>query len=96
MSGRRKHIPQRTCVVCKQVASKRTLTRLVRQPDGRIQIDPGGKMPGRGAYICQNPDCWRTAAAGNVLERALGTVLTQEERAMIASRGTHLAPGAET
>ena len=31
---------------------KRELTRVVRTPDGRVVLDPTGKMPGRGAYLC--------------------------------------------
>ncbi len=85
MAARRKHVPQRTCVICRQVRSKRELIRLVRTPDAGVQIDPGGKMPGRGAYLCQNPACWEKAARTRILDKALRTTLTDEERGMIAS-----------
>lgn len=81
---RQKHIPQRTCIVCREVRSKRDLTRLVRTPEG-VQVDLEGKQAGRGAYLCDKPACWREAAQGQVLERALKTKLADEERAMIAA-----------
>ncbi|MBE9474717.1 MAG: YlxR family protein, partial [Chloroflexi bacterium] len=45
-----RHVPQRTCVGCREVHSKRSLVRVVRGPEG-IFIDPTGKMAGRGAYL---------------------------------------------
>jgi predicted RNA-binding protein YlxR (DUF448 family) len=47
---RGKHIPQRTCIGCREVLPKRNLIRVVRTPDG-IQVDLTGKAAGRGAYI---------------------------------------------
>jgi len=44
----RRHIPQRTCVGCRQVRAKRELIRIVRTPEGRVLIDPTGKKSGRG------------------------------------------------
>ena len=87
---RRKHIPHRTCVVCRTVDAKRALTRLVRTPDAGVQIDPTGKLPGRGAYLCDNPACWRRAAHDDVLGRALRTRLTDEEREKIAAYAARL------
>ena len=49
---RRKRIPQRTCVGCRDVGDKRQLVRLVRTPGGTVEIDDTGKRPGRGAYLC--------------------------------------------
>ncbi len=54
---RKKHVPQRLCVVCRQPADKRSLLRFVRQPEGQVELDPTGKMPGRGAYLCLRPEC---------------------------------------
>ena len=53
--------PQRTCVACRAVKDKRELTRIVREPDGKVAIDPRGKLAGRGAYICSNPVAGRPA-----------------------------------
>lgn len=79
---RRKHSPLRTCVICKEKRDKRTLTRLVRTPDG-VFIDPTGKQNGRGAYLCEAPVCWQAAASGSQLNQALRTTLTDEDRKRI-------------
>lgn len=42
---------------CRRVRTKRELVRIVRAPDGRALVDPVGSAPGRGAYICPEPDC---------------------------------------
>lgn len=77
--GKRKHVPVRTCVVCRTAQPKHTLTRLVRTPEG-VQIDTTGKQAGRGAYLCNAPECWEKAASTVVLARALRTTLTEEDR----------------
>lgn len=69
--GRSRHIPQRTCIVCRQSDAKRALIRLVRDTTGRVAIDPTGKRPGRGAYLCHDPACWAAAIKRRALERAL-------------------------
>jgi hypothetical protein len=68
---RLKHVPQRTCIVCRQTDAKRTLIRLVRTPDQRVVIDHTGKRNGRGAYLCHKPDCWHTALKRRSIQRAL-------------------------
>lgn len=75
---RRKHIPQRTCVGCREVLPKRELIRLVRQPEG-IHIDPTGKATGRGAYLHNRRSCWERGLSGS-LARALKTEPTPEDK----------------
>lgn len=83
-----RHVPQRTCVVCRQVRPKRELTRLVRISSGSVEIDMSGKIPGRGAYLCRDPRCWESGLGGRGLEYNLRTVITQEnwKRLMEQSR----------
>jgi len=69
--GRRKHVPQRTCIVCRQVQNKRELVRVVRTPDGQLVIDETGKQNGRGAYLCRQSACWQTVLKGQQLSKAL-------------------------
>lgn len=52
-----KKIPQRTCMGCNDKKDKKELIRIVKNKDGEINIDKTGKMPGRGAYICNNVEC---------------------------------------
>lgn len=63
--------PQRTCIACRQTAEKRQLIRLVRTPEGRVLVDETGKRSGRGAYLCADPACWRTALKERLIGRAL-------------------------
>ncbi len=70
-SPRPKHVPQRTCIACREKGDKRGLIRIVRSPDGEVAIDPTGKRNGRGAYLCHKPECWRKALDTPILARAL-------------------------
>ena len=73
-----KHIPQRTCVGCRTVMPKRQLIRIVRSPEG-VQVDPTGKLAGRGAYLHDRRSCWERGLKG-ALTRALKAELAAEER----------------
>ena len=72
-----KHIPQRTCVGCRTVLPKRSLLRLVRRPEG-VQVDPTGKLAGRGAYLHNRRSCWEKGLKGP-LAQALKITLTTED-----------------
>ena len=74
-----KTFPVRTCVICREKADKRTLTRVV-HTEGGVQVDPSGKLKGRGAYLCERESCWERAVTTDVLNKALRTVLTPEDR----------------
>lgn len=80
---RKRHIPQRTCVGCREVLPKRTLIRIVRDADG-IHIDSSGKAPGRGAYLHDRRACWESGLRGP-LARALKTELTPQARQALQS-----------
>src|SRR5215203_2998908 len=69
--SRPRHVPQRTCVACRQTGDKRGLVRIVRTPDAQVVIDLTGKRSGRGAYLCHTRACWDTALKRGVLARAL-------------------------
>jgi hypothetical protein len=83
-SPRRKHVPQRTCIACRQAEGKRSLTRLVRTETG-VEVDPTGKRAGRGAYLHPYRECWDLALRGNRLEQALRTKLSQDDRQRLAA-----------
>lgn len=76
-----KKVPQRTCVGCRQVLPKKTLTRIVRTLDG-VFVDRTGKMNGRGAYLHDQRSCWHAGLKGS-LANALKTTLTMEDRARL-------------
>jgi predicted RNA-binding protein YlxR (DUF448 family) len=73
-----KHVPQRTCVGCRETLAKRSLIRLVRSGEG-VVIDPSGKLPGRGAYLHNVHSCWEAGLKGS-LAHALKTELSEDDR----------------
>ena len=66
-----KKIPQRKCVGCGEMKSKKELIRVVRSPEGDISLDQTGKKAGRGAYVCPDKVCITKAYKGHRLEKAL-------------------------
>lgn len=71
-------VPQRTCVGCGEVRPKKELIRVVRTPEGAVELDPTGKRSGRGAYVCPDPQCLVSAVKKKALERSLGVSISQE------------------
>ncbi|MBC7234311.1 MAG: YlxR family protein [Chloroflexi bacterium] len=90
MKKRVRRQPQRTCIACRRIDSKRALVRLVRTPEGEVLIDLTGKRAGRGAYLCTNPRCWLTALEDGRIGRALKAELSTEERAHIRAYALEL------
>ena len=76
-TGKRRHIPQRTCIACREILPKRSLIRIVRSQQG-VVIDPTGKLAGRGAYLHQQRSCWEKGMKG-ALVTALKVELTPGE-----------------
>lgn len=73
-----KKIPQRQCLGCREMKSKRDLIRVVRSPQGEISLDFQGKKPGRGAYLCPDPQCLKRVRKSKALERALSLPIPDE------------------
>jgi len=69
MTGGRKQ-PQRTCLGCRQVKDQSELIRFVRSPDGEILADLKGRLPGRGAYLCNSRKCMEAAVTRQQFNRA--------------------------
>lgn len=90
---RMKHVPQRTCVGCREVLPKRKMVRIVRTSAG-VQIDPTGKLAGRGAYMHDRRECWERGLKG-ALAHALKISLTQEDRARLEEFMNNLPVEAE-
>ena len=68
----------RMCVGCREMKEKKSLIRVVRSPEGTVSLDPTGKKPGRGAYVCREGECLARAIKQRQLERQLQTELTEE------------------
>ena len=73
-----KKIPPRLCMGCRERRAKRVLIRVVRTPEGNVNLDFGGKMNGRGAYLCPNMDCLKKAIRSKSLERSLEVEIPED------------------
>ena len=74
-----KKIPMRQCLGCREMKPKKELVRVVRAPvkeengvqtGGEVSLDLTGRKPGRGAYVCRNPECLQKAQKARRFERA--------------------------
>lgn len=73
-----KKIPLRQCLGCREMKPKRELIRAVRSPEGEVSLDFKGRKPGRGAYVCPNPECLKRARKARALERAFSCQIPEE------------------
>ncbi len=92
-SPRRRHIPLRTCVACRTKTSKRQLLRIVAQPDNSIEVDPSGKLNGRGTYLC--PDCAANAHTihkGRIEHSLRTTIDTNRWQSLLTHIAQHKLP----
>ena len=91
---RPRHVPLRTCIACGTKGAKSQFLRVVRTPQGTLELDTVGKKPGRGAYLCRQPSCWEDGIKRKRLEHALKGPLSANERAMLAAQATALRSAA--
>ena len=73
-----KKIPQRQRMGCRERKEKREMIRVVRSPEGTVSLDFGGKLNGRGAYICPNPECLKRAVRSKALDRSLEVAIPED------------------
>ena len=85
-----KHIPERSCIACRSKKEQRDLIRLVCSKTG-VEIDPKGKAPGRGAYLCSKLECWESGIGQNRLDHALRTKISGENRKSLIEYARALA-----
>ena len=83
----------RMCVGCREMKEKRELIRIVRTPEGKAVIDPTGKMSGRGAYICRDPECLRRAIRQKQLDRQLEITINEEITGVLTAEMDKLSTG---
>ncbi|MGN1163098.1 MAG: RNase P modulator RnpM [Christensenellales bacterium] len=68
----------RMCLCCREMMDKKELKRVVKTPEGKIMLDLSGKMNGRGAYICQKPECLKKLKKQKVLNKAFSVQIDDE------------------
>ena len=73
-----KKIPQRQCMGCRERKAKRDMIRVVRCTDGSVNLDFGGKMNGRGAYVCPDAECLKKALRSKALDRSLEVTIPED------------------
>ena len=73
-----KKIPQRQCMGCRERKAKKEMIRVVRGTDGVVSLDFGGKLNGRGAYLCPDLECLKKAQKSKSLERSLEVPIPEE------------------
>ena len=65
----------RTCVGCGRKAPRQELVRFVARV-GRLEHDPTGRKPGRGAYTCRRRACFERATSRRAFARTLRRTVT--------------------
>ena len=70
--------PMRMCSGCGESKPKMELVRVVRSPEGEIQMDLTGKKPGRGAYLCRCAECLKKARKSHRIDRDLECTIPDE------------------
>ena len=73
-----KKIPMRMCLGCGEMKPKRELIRVVKSPEGEIALDRTGRLPGRGAYVCPDPECLKKARKTRRIERVFSSAIPDE------------------
>lgn len=68
---KQRKIPMRTCVVSREKCEKKDLIRVVRTPEGNVEIDVTGKKNGRGAYLKKDALIFEKAKKSKILDRIL-------------------------
>ncbi len=84
--------PQRMCVGCREMKPKKELLRVVKSPEGEIALDPTGKKPGRGAYVCFDVECLKKARKQKSLSRALDASIDEAVYEELAGKLEALCP----
>lgn len=73
-----KKIPMRKCVATGESLPKKELIRIVRTPEGNVEIDETGKKNGRGAYLKRSVEAVEIALKKKSLNRSLECVVPME------------------
>ncbi len=65
-----KKTPLRQCIGCGESKEKKSLIRIIKTPEGVIELDETGKKNGRGAYLCRSQDCFNKVMKSKGLDRS--------------------------
>ncbi|OGX60658.1 MAG: nucleic-acid-binding protein [Paenibacillus sp. RIFOXYA1_FULL_44_5] len=87
---KQRKIPQRKCITCQKSLAKREMVRIVRTPEGSVEIDFTGKKNGRGAYVCGRLDGFKLTRKHRTLDRALKTNISDETYDRLEQEFAHM------
>ena len=74
-----RHVPERTCVVCRRKAAKPELLRLCHDGAGRVVVDQHQRLPGRGAYVCLSLECAQLLMKKRALSHGFRVFVAKED-----------------
>lgn len=74
---KKKSVPMRMCIACREMKPKKEMTRVVKNADGEIFADLSGKAPGRGAYVCSGEECLKKLGDKKLLHKAFSMEVSQ-------------------
>ena len=73
----------RSCVACKRERPPREMLRVVRTPEGEAALDEAGRISGRGAYVCPEPQCVALCLKKRLLEKSLKCEISEAIKARL-------------
>ena len=76
-------IPLRMCIACRELKPKRDMLRVVKNAVGEIRLDFSGKLPGRGAYLCDSAECVKKLRKARLLNRTFSCEVSEDVYARI-------------
>ena len=76
--AKKKAIPMRMCIACREMKPKKEMTRVVKTADGDVFADLTGKAAGRGAYICGASECMKKLNDKKLLHKAFSSEIAPE------------------
>ena len=78
-----KKVPLRMCLSCRELKEKKAMLRVVKNAEGKIFIDFSSKASGRGAYVCDNPDCIKKLRKQRILNKVFSCAVEEDIYAAI-------------
>ena len=68
-----KKTPMRKCTGCGEMKDKKEMIRVIRNDEGKLELDMTGRKNGRGAYICNDIECLAKAVKAGRIKKEFGT-----------------------
>ena len=87
-------LPIRTCIACGASSDKRGLVRVVRTPEGAVELDITGKAAGRGAYVCRSEECFGKARKKRLFASKLRCKVSEQDYERLSDEFNVLLEGA--